>query len=80
MRMTQANYHRAVGLLQKGHHDPCGPGGMRRGGKGDTIMPSEDATKTVDKLEIFAVSHCHCRHHKELLGQACRVTSEKVDA
>ena len=47
--------------------------------KMDSVMPCEDAMRIVDKFDVFAVSHCYCRHHKELLGQACKVTNEKVN-
>lgn len=47
--------------------------------KQDTVMPYEDAMKIVDKFDTFAVSHCYCRHHKDLLGKPCQVTSEKVN-
>lgn len=47
--------------------------------KQDTVMPYEDAMRIVDKFDTFAVSHCYCRHHKDLLGNPCRVTDEKVN-
>ncbi len=47
--------------------------------KQDAVMPYEDAMKIVDKFDTFAVSHCYCRHHKDLLGKPCRVTEEKVN-
>lgn len=45
----------------------------------DSVMPYEDARKIVDKFDTFAVSHCYCRHHKNLLGKTCEVTDEKVN-
>lgn len=45
----------------------------------DGVMPYEDAMRIVDKFDTFAVSYCYCRHHKELLGQPCEATSEKVN-
>ena len=45
----------------------------------DSVMPLEDAEKIVDKFDTFAVSHCYCRHHKDLLGKPCEVTDEKVN-
>jgi len=45
----------------------------------DSVMPYEDAQKIVDKFDTFAVSHCYCRHHKDLLGKACETTNEKVN-
>jgi len=47
--------------------------------KQDSVMPYEDAMKIVDQFDTFAVSHCYCRHHKNLLGKACEVTEEKVN-
>lgn len=47
--------------------------------KQDSVMPYEDARKIVDKFDLFAVSYCYCRHHKELLGKSCERTSEKVN-
>lgn len=47
--------------------------------KHDSVMPYEDAMKIVDKFDTFAVSHCYCRHHKDLLGKPCEATSEKVN-
>ena len=34
----------------------------------DSVMPYEDALRIVDKFDTFAVSHCYCRHHKDLLA------------
>ncbi|MDD3718927.1 MAG: 4Fe-4S binding protein [Actinomycetota bacterium] len=45
----------------------------------DGVMPYEDAGRIVDKFDTFAVSHCYCRHHKNLLGKACEATEEKVN-
>ena len=28
----------------------------------DSVMPCEDAMRIVDKFDVFAVSHCYCRH------------------
>jgi len=47
--------------------------------KQDAVLPYEDAMKIVDKFDTFAVSYCYCRHHKDLLGNPCRVTDEKVN-
>ena len=47
--------------------------------KGEGVMPLEDAMEIVDKFDTFAVSHCYCRHHKDLLGKPCEVTDEKVN-
>ncbi|NPV59350.1 MAG: 4Fe-4S binding protein [Actinobacteria bacterium] len=47
--------------------------------KGEGVMPLEDAMEIVDKFDTFAVSHCYCRHHKDLLGKPCEVTEEKVN-
>jgi ferredoxin len=43
----------------------------------DSVMPYEDAHKVVDKYDTFAVSHCYCRHHKDLLGEPCERTNER---
>jgi len=48
-------------------HNPRGPGGLRY----------EDAMRIIEKFSTFAVGHCYCRHHKELLGKPCRTTDEK---
>jgi len=47
--------------------------------KGEGVMPLEDAMEIADKFDTFAVSHCYCRHHKDLLGKRCEVTEEKVN-
>lgn len=47
--------------------------------KQDTVLPYEDAMRIVDKFDTFAVSYCYCRHHKDLLGNPCQVTDEKVN-
>ena len=46
---------------------------------GEGVMPLEDAMEIVDKFDTFAVSHCYCRHHKDLLGKPCGVTDEKLN-
>jgi len=45
----------------------------------DSVMPYEDARKIVDKFDTFAVSHCYCRHQKDLIGKPCEVTDERVN-
>ena len=45
----------------------------------DSVMPYEDAEKIVDKFDTFAVSHCYCRHQKDLIGKPCEVTDERVN-
>jgi len=45
----------------------------------DSVMPYEDARRIVDKFDTFAVSHCYCRHYKDLLGKPCVTTEEKVN-
>ncbi len=43
----------------------------------DTVMPYEDVKSIVDKFDTIAVSHCYCRHEKDLLGKSCKVTDDR---
>ncbi len=43
----------------------------------DVVLPMEEVGRIVDKFDDIAVTTCYCRHEKELLGEPCKVTSEK---
>lgn len=43
----------------------------------DTVLPSEDVKKLVERFDTIAVAVCYCRHQKDLLGRSCRVTDER---
>lgn len=43
----------------------------------DHILPFEDVSQIIEKFDTIAVSHCYCRHEKELLGKKCEVTEER---
>lgn len=79
-QMIQANYDSAVELLRT--VPPITrvvPVECEVDAKQDSVMPYEDARKIVDKFDTFAVGYCYCRHHKDLLGQPCGTTDEKLN-
>ena len=43
----------------------------------EEVLPCEDVTKLLDDYDVIAVTHCYCRHQKDLLGEPCKVTKEK---
>jgi len=43
----------------------------------EEVLPSEDAAELIDEYKDLAVTHCYCRHEKDLLGEPCKVTDER---
>lgn len=43
----------------------------------EEVIPREELTKILDEYDIFAKTHCYCRHEKDLLNTPCEVTKEK---
>ncbi len=43
----------------------------------DKVMPYEDVKNIINKFDTIAMSHCYCRHEKDLLGKPCKVTDER---
>jgi len=46
---------------------------------GDKIMPYQEASKIIDKFEHIALAHCYCRHSKDLLGEPCKTSDERLN-
>jgi Pyruvate/2-oxoacid:ferredoxin oxidoreductase delta subunit len=38
------------------------------------LVPTQKVEELVEKFDEIAVGHCFCRHHKDLLGNACKQT------
>ena len=45
----------------------------------EEVLPREELTKIFDEYDIFAKTHCYCRHEKDLLNDPCKVTKEKYN-
>jgi Pyruvate/2-oxoacid:ferredoxin oxidoreductase delta subunit len=45
----------------------------------DKVMPYEEVSKIVDKYDDIALAHCYCRHSRDLLGEPCKVTDERLN-
>jgi NAD-dependent dihydropyrimidine dehydrogenase PreA subunit len=43
----------------------------------EMVMPYEDITKYVEEYDDIAVAHCYCRHHKDLVNDACKLGASK---
>jgi Pyruvate/2-oxoacid:ferredoxin oxidoreductase delta subunit len=43
----------------------------------DTVLPTEDVKKLVERFDTIGVAVCYCRHQKDLLGRSCQVTDER---
>ena len=41
------------------------------------ILPTQKVEELVEKFDDIAVGHCFCRHHKDLLGDACKQTDTR---
>ena len=52
------------GLVEVGHEE---------------VIPREELSKILDEYDIFAKTHCYCRHEKDLLNDPCKVTKEKYN-
>ena len=45
----------------------------------EEVLPSYEVSKIIDRYDDIAVSHCYCRHEKDLLEDPCKVTNEKFN-
>ncbi len=44
---------------------------------GEIILPADEVKKIIDKFDTIAVATCFCRHEKDLLGEACKLTDKR---
>ena len=42
----------------------------------EEVIPREELSKILEDYDIFAKTHCYCRHEKNLLNEPCKVTDE----
>lgn len=42
------------------------------------ILPFYEVSKIVDRHDDISLSHCYCRHEKDLLEDPCKITNEKL--
>jgi len=45
----------------------------------EQILPLEEVKKLVQNSESIGVAHCYCRHHKDLLGEHCKINAPKLN-
>lgn len=43
----------------------------------EEVLPEEDVKKLVEKFDIIGVSHCYCRHRKDLLDDPCKLDAPR---
>lgn len=43
----------------------------------EEVIPIEDIKRYVEEYEDIAVAHCYCRHHKDLIGEPCKLGASK---
>jgi len=43
------------------------------------VLPFYEISKIVDKYDDIALTHCYCRHEKDLLGDPCKVTDDRLN-
>ncbi len=43
----------------------------------DAVLPADEVNRIVEKFDTIAVTTCYCRHEKDLLGEPCKVTSNR---
>jgi len=41
----------------------------------EIIIPSENLEKLIEKFDLVGVSHCYCRHRKNLLNDPCKMNA-----
>jgi len=74
--MTQNNYDVVVNAFKNAPAiDHVIPIGEKIEISEDTIIPNEDIEKILEKFEVFSVSHCYCRHRKNLLEDPCKINA-----
>ncbi|MBD3253827.1 MAG: 4Fe-4S dicluster domain-containing protein [Candidatus Lokiarchaeota archaeon] len=43
----------------------------------EKVFPFEDVKKIIEKYDIIGVSHCYCRHLKDLLNEPCKLNAPR---
>ena len=43
----------------------------------DIVLPEEEVRKIIGKYDIIGVSHCYCRHLKDLLDTPCKIDAPR---
>jgi len=41
------------------------------------VLPYEEISKIVEKIDIIGVGYCYCRHGKDLIGEPCKLDAPK---
>ncbi len=44
----------------------------------ESVLPFEEMSKLINDFDNIAVSNCYCRHHKDLLGEHCKIDAPKL--
>ena len=74
--MTQNNYDIVVNAFKNAPAiDRVIPIGEKLEISEDRVIPNGEIEKVLDKFEVFSVSHCYCRHRKNLLEDPCKVNA-----
>ncbi|MBI5895302.1 MAG: 4Fe-4S binding protein [Desulfobacterales bacterium] len=43
----------------------------------ERIVPTQEVSALIAKFDEIALGHCFCRHHKDMIGHACRQTDQR---
>jgi ferredoxin len=43
----------------------------------ELTLPEEEVRKIIEKYDIIGVSHCYCRHFKDLLNDPCKINAPR---
>ncbi len=43
----------------------------------EVVLPSEEFSKIIDNYDTISVSHCYCRHEKDLLNNPCKLDAPR---
>jgi Pyruvate/2-oxoacid:ferredoxin oxidoreductase delta subunit/DNA-binding Lrp family transcriptional regulator len=45
----------------------------------EKVLPFFEASKIVDRYDTIALTHCYCRHEKDLANKPCKVSNERLN-
>jgi NAD-dependent dihydropyrimidine dehydrogenase PreA subunit/DNA-binding HxlR family transcriptional regulator len=77
---VQNNYDNFVAQLQAAPFmDRVVPVGEQIDVQPEMVLPFEEIQKLIENSDTIAVSNCYCRHHKDVLGEHCKIDAPKLN-
>ncbi len=43
----------------------------------EQVLPTQKIKEIIEKFDDIAIAHCFCRHHKDLLGDSCKIDAPR---